>query len=56
MILNKESFETSGNQIRGNHGPYYLLNLNVLEEFQSIFAEGTFDVYRHIDKLETNLK
>ena len=56
MILNRGIFENSGARLRSNHSAYYLLNLNILEEFQSIFPDQSFDLYKHIDKLETYTK
>jgi len=56
MILNKETFNASVEQIRNNHGPYQLLNLNVLEEFLSIYPDRSSDIYNYIDKLGNNSK
>jgi ATP:ADP antiporter, AAA family len=52
MILNGENLSAAGEIIKNDHGSHYLLDLDVLEEFSCLTPDGSFEIFKQIDKLQ----
>lgn len=50
MILNNDSLAEAKELLREGWGYFYLIRMAVLDEFQCMYPDRSFDIFRHIDK------